>query len=375
LIAGDRFSAPGTEDKATATWAEDGPEDIDWDYLYHEHREGLRRLIARRVPRNGPVDDIVHETFARAIRSTHLIDTQRPPWPFLATVASRAVADWWQREGARPYGEPSTTAVTEDFPGSDEHASALDRAVAARQALLAMKPRQRRVLYLYEAGDCSYETLTDAEQVSVKAMKSLLARARGCFQDRYRELLAGDAFGLVAWYRTTSRRLRLRLNPTSVSLSLDGLLALGGVVAAGVIVGAAASPVERHSAATASNAFASAVVVVPGLPAPALLASPSELAGRTAEAVKRETPKLTEPSGTPSSPTFVDMRGGVVNHPHSSSVFLWITINDPVLGNGPRAGTETRCDQGEVAARKCHILRSLPPVGDIPHGEVYRTST
>lgn len=360
MIARDRL--PEAENAEAEQWAASAAVPLDWAHVYERYAEPLRRLVARRVPRNGPVDDIVHETFARAIRSTHLIDTTRPPWPFLATVAGRAVADWWQREGAHPWVEQTTMAATEDFPGSDDHARALDRAVTARRALLAMTPRHRRVLYLYEAGDCSYEALTESEQISVQAMKSLLGRARGCFEARYRELLAGDAaFGLVVWLRTASRRLRVRLNPVHAAMGLDGLLAIGGVVVAGLVVGTSSAPEASTSLVASSRVLQGDTLSLPAFERSIESATLRPAGGTRADQVV--TPAVThgqEVRTPPRSPASIATGTVIASDAENSSASFWITSETAISRDGTTVGFETHCDQGEVAARKCQVIRMLP---------------
>lgn len=367
VMAGDRPLPRTVEAQRDAQggWDPEGSGAVDWGYLYEQYAQPLRALIARRLPNGEPVEDILHDTFARAIRSTPLIDTDRPPWPFLATVAGRAVADWWARaDASRPVEHP-VGAATDDYPGSDAHALSLDRVMGARRALLALTPRHRRVLYLYEGEGWSYETLTEAEQVSVQAMKSLLGRARSCFHARYREIVAGDAaLGLLVGLRTALNRLRARLDRWEGWRGWESLAAIGGMVVAGAIIGGATSPV---ASATIGLTSPSSVSFSGALDAPALATAETVIghapsAGNRGPAVVHRQPdEAARPS--PSTSRLLDAGGSVVNGPHDSIVSFYVEFEDPVLLSKHRFGTETHCEKGEVAARKCQVIRSLPGKG------------
>lgn len=336
---------------------------VDWEYLYEQYADSLRRLIARRLPRGAPVEDVLQETFARGIRSTRLIDTRRPPWPFLATVAGRAVADWWSREGAhRALGGP-TREATDDFPGSDEHASALDRVIGTRRALLALKPRHRRALYLHAGADCSYQRLVELDRISSQAMRSLVCRARARFEAHYRDL----ALGLLVWGRTVSARIRARLERLAVPLAGDGLAALGGVMVASVVVGAATFPSASATAPARSARPQPAVVLRPGGPvltSESTTRSPT-VAGRArwahADGEREQRQDTVQPPSVPGRPTVpVDAGGGVTDDVEAPTVSFWVTVTGPLGVTEQTFGMETRCNQGEVAARKCDVIRRLP---------------
>ena len=360
VMAGDGPVRSGIEPpKWAALWSDDRPGEVDWKYLYEQYADSLRRLIARRLPRGGPVDDLLQETFFRAIRSTPLIDTVRAPWPFLATVAGRAVADWWNREGARRAASSSEahvpiSQVTVEFPGSDEHAVALDRVIRVRRALLALKPRHRRALYLHEGADCSYETLVELDRGTPQAMRSLVGRARACFVEQYRRM----ALALVVWRRT-------RLERFSVPLSSEVLSALGGVVVITLVAGAATQPLA--SATTSVRTRPAALAPTEAHPIPSGTASAARAIPTQAEPHQSIPPPVVKPTQSgeqpPSGPSRaslpVEAGGGLTNTPQESTVSIWITLTDP-LGGEVTAGTTTRCDQGEIAARKCEIMRPLP---------------
>lgn len=359
VMAGDRAVSPLAPSDAWGT-DETG---VDWDYLYRRYAPPLRALIASRVPRGVPVEDILQDTFTRAIRSTPRIDTSRPAWPFLATVAGRAVADWWTREHIHRPVEYPTSVVTDEYPGSDAHAQSLDRVIGTRRVLAAMTPRHRRVLYLYEGEGWSYDTLTEAEQVSVKAMKSLLGRARGCFHARYRELVGGTPLGVLVGMRIVLSRLRARLGQWQDGMARESLAAVGGLVVVAAVVGAATSPLASatvsHRAGGLLESYSSAIHV----PAPVVGAERNRHGSNHPATAITETPhqhEATPPTAAPLTPTLLDAGGGIVNTSDRSTASFWITAGQDPLGNELRVGTETRCDQGQVAARKCEAIRTLP---------------
>ena len=377
-MAGDRSHwGQGDTDAAprSISWGSVDGGAVEWDHLYRFYGPSLRRLIARRLPAGGPVDDVLQETFVRAIKSTRLIDTARPPWPFLATIAGRAVADWWSREGSTwPTEAPPSRMATDDFPGSEDHVSAMDRGLAARRALLALTPRHRRVLFLYEAHDRSYEALIDDEQISVQALKSVLGRARARFQRGYREGIGGS-LGVVPWLRQATARLRARHPRWQHPVGAEAVMAMiGGFVAAGVVVAGAGSP----GASATSSVGSSPVVPAAAIYVPPPLTSSGEGALMTNAAVQGT--QSSSPSGhgrggsAPPAPDGPVTAGvGLGTTPGASTASFWLVVHNPVLGHAHRVETETRCDQGQVAAKKCELLRALPE-SDGRQGEVYQTS-
>jgi RNA polymerase sigma factor (sigma-70 family) len=349
-------------------WSE-RPGEVDWQFLYEQYADPLRRLIARRLPHNGPVEDVLQEAYARGIRSTESIDTTRPPWPFLATVAGRAVADWWTREGTRASvhvpAEPLADRPGEDFPGSDEHAHTLDRTIRARRALLALTPRHRRALYLYEGADWSYETLVALDRTTPKAMKSLLGRARARFEEHCRRL----ALGVLVWRRTLPGRLRERA--AWMSVTSEGLTVLGGAVVATLVAGVATLPFASATSSTVqADAYRARVQAEAEERLPPRGVAPPEIGRATDEptaarpdaTASRNVPQQEQQERAPvaSRPVVVSGGGGLVNTPEESTASFWlVTVEGSILWNEKRIGMETRCEEGEVAAHKCEAIRFL----------------
>src|SRR5688500_3646209 len=71
--------------------------ELDWELLYDLYADRLRRIIQRKV---GPTltEDVLQETFLRAFRNRHTIDTGRPIAPWLITIALRAATDAQRRQ-------------------------------------------------------------------------------------------------------------------------------------------------------------------------------------------------------------------------------------------------------------------------------------
>lgn len=79
-------------------------DDVDWQQVYTLHAGRLRRVVAKRVAPDA-IDDVLQETFLRAYRSRHRLDTSRPLEPWLTTIAIRVAADRRRTSMVEPHDE------------------------------------------------------------------------------------------------------------------------------------------------------------------------------------------------------------------------------------------------------------------------------
>lgn len=332
---------------------------IDWETVYREHQPDLRRLVARLVP--APVvDDIVQETFAGAYRSRGRVDSSRPLWPWLATIAYRAAAQWWRsrRPGDEllrdePRDGPSSAA----FPGSDSHLAHLERTGAIADALAALNPRHRRVLYLHAVHGLPFDHLARVERVSPKAARSVLERAKARFRGEYHGPAAGVGFALGGC-RGWAYRARHRVE---CLWGIEGCLAV--LAAASVTVGAVGILAEasRSPEADAAQLASSSTPVGIAMPTPERLP-----AGNHGEAPLYDEPSAPVPVG-PGSPSearrvavAVHAGGGISHSPERTRGAYYVTVEDPLRRSVVTIGTEAYCDSGHLMWAECTVLRALP---------------
>jgi RNA polymerase sigma-70 factor (ECF subfamily) len=160
---------------------------------FDRHRKVLWDLSYRMTGSAADADDVVQETFVRAL-SRPPARTDIPLLPWLVRVALNASRDLLRRRRRREYigpwlPEPIELAVPDGkSPALTESAEArYDLLESARLAFLlaleALSARQRAVLLLRDVFDYSVRETAAALEVSESAVKTAHHRARRCMQD------------------------------------------------------------------------------------------------------------------------------------------------------------------------------------------------
>jgi RNA polymerase sigma-70 factor, ECF subfamily len=170
---------------------------------FDRHRKVLWDLSYRMTGSAADADDVVQETFVRAL-SHPPARTDIPLLPWLVRVALNASRDLLRRRRRREYIGPwlpepiELAAVDGKSPALTESAeSRYDLLESARFAFLlaleALSARQRAVLLLRDVFDYSVRETAAALEVSEGAVKTAHHRARRCMQDYDRRRTAQPA--------------------------------------------------------------------------------------------------------------------------------------------------------------------------------------
>lgn len=333
--------------------AASGPE---WEDVYRRHAADLRKLIARRVPADAPVDDLLQEVFYQAYRSRDRVDLSRPVWGWLATVAHRVCIAWWrqQRPERVPWGaeERMHAAV---FPGSDEHLAAMVDGEKVSVALARLSPRHRFLLFGHTAEDLSCEGLAQFEGTTAKAVKSALDRAR----TQFRRHLEGLPVTVVAGKRWLARHQRAVPAVEGVGPWVGAAVALG--VIATLSVAPVAMRAEERTAASRPTAVApeaDAVVGVPTSRPPAPPAPPVRSVAAPASAERARAEQTGPPAGTVVA-SGVRTHAEITRTPEGTWTTLDVSVPDPVFGDETTVTSSIRC-RGAVATTACGVGRALP---------------
>ena len=180
---------------------------------FSQHREFLWGLCYRMTGSAADADDLVQDTFERALRHPPG-DAERSLRPWLARVAINLSCDQLRRRKLAPYRgtwlpEPVPTetlrAAGEGRAGADARYELLESTTFAfLLALEALRPVQRAVLLLRDVFDYSVRETAEALELSEANVKTTLHRARAA-------MAAYDAQRCVpdrALYRRTERVLR-----------------------------------------------------------------------------------------------------------------------------------------------------------------------
>jgi RNA polymerase sigma factor (sigma-70 family) len=153
------------------------------DGAFREHERFLWGVCYRMTGDAAEADDLVQETFARAIERPPP-DAGRPWRPWLARVAMNLAIDALRRRRRRGYVGPWLPSPVEGAPDPVEpgpearYGLAESATFAFLLALEALTPRQRAVLLLRDVLDYSARETASALGASEASVKVMLHRAR-----------------------------------------------------------------------------------------------------------------------------------------------------------------------------------------------------
>lgn len=168
-----------------------------WHQLYDAFSEAVWRCVARRVgPHAAEVADIVQETFLAAARSARTFDPARGNlWSWLSGIARRQAALHFRRKQTRPEaGSDDMSAVgsaLRGVPGGTRDVGPAELLVTAEtahtvRAVLGGLPVDYETLLVGKYMDgLSLEDLAAAEDSTIDAISSKLARARRAFREAF----------------------------------------------------------------------------------------------------------------------------------------------------------------------------------------------
>jgi RNA polymerase sigma-70 factor (ECF subfamily) len=156
-----------------------------WHALYDAYAEAVWQCVARRVgPHAAEVADIVQETFLAAARSARTFDAARGSlWGWLSGIARRQAALHFRKKQTRP-----EAGTAHDVSAADDPADALalaETADAVRQVLTSLPLEYETLLVGKYQDDLSLAELAQAENCSIDAVSSKLARARRAFREAF----------------------------------------------------------------------------------------------------------------------------------------------------------------------------------------------
>lgn len=158
--------------------------------LHDRYRDDVLAYIRRRVHDPHLAEDIAQETFLRAFRSAAAIDTERPLWPWLQTIARNVISNTRRHDRRAPrhlvdVSELETEVDTRPYGDPEQWLYERHRCDAINESLSALSSRQRRLLLMRAVQGLSYEQIARVEGLSLDASKSLVKRARSSFRVAY----------------------------------------------------------------------------------------------------------------------------------------------------------------------------------------------
>ena len=137
--------------------------------LYREHGPAILNYLRRRCADGGWAEDLLHETFARALRQVDRLDEVRSPKAWLLGIARNV----WR--GARR-GRRRTRSLPHDL-AAESPARDDPRLEQMRRALDALPDAFREVLELRLREELSYEEIANVLGIPVGTVRSRLHHA------------------------------------------------------------------------------------------------------------------------------------------------------------------------------------------------------
>lgn len=152
-----------------------------WNEVSLEHTRDLFGFIVRLVGFDrSAADDVVQEVWLECLNRIQHFDPTRCEFRgWLFEIARRRVAAFWRKRASVPCCEDLNDGLAmESQLLPTEILDRLDRSAIVRAVLLAMSPERSRVLTAKYLDDQSVAQIAASEGKSVKAIESLLTRAR-----------------------------------------------------------------------------------------------------------------------------------------------------------------------------------------------------
>ncbi len=139
--------------------------------LYRSCREELLRYFRRRHQESACVEDSLHETFARLIRSAGSLRRVRTLRGYLFGIARRVSAEAWRRRVRVANGASVDVLLGPASAGSGISTPDL---AALRDVLLALSPAHREALNLRFTHGLDYAEIAKATGVPIGTVRSRL---------------------------------------------------------------------------------------------------------------------------------------------------------------------------------------------------------
>ena len=153
------------------------------DILYRTYSKSLLHYLTRLTGSAQLAEDMLHETFVKAIISIKTIDYEQAAHLWLFTVARHTYLDEWRKQQRRknnpiyqfflkekemfsPYGIPEEQLLVEQ------------QALQLEQLLMLLPEHYRTILLLREYEHLTYEEIAVVTSYSVDQVKVTLYRAR-----------------------------------------------------------------------------------------------------------------------------------------------------------------------------------------------------
>lgn len=161
---------------------ESTPEEI-WQAAYRSERTALLAFLRRQVRDEALAEDLLQETFVRAIRAGRAAEEPARLRAYLFTIARHLTVDHWRRPRALPLpegGENDTAPEIEDVAAESPEAGTRRRFLARRlaEAITALPDRYRTAFRLAAVEQKSYREIGEETGWTLDQVRVNVHRAR-----------------------------------------------------------------------------------------------------------------------------------------------------------------------------------------------------
>lgn len=168
-----------TEDDVTAWTLVAAAGDVDaFEHVFRALHNDVRRYVTALADDSQVAEDLVQETFLRAVSTVHLFQGRGSARAWMLTIARRTVVDSLRRAAARPrladtsdWQYVAECSQARDLPGFDEG--------IALMTLIDSLPEDRREAFvLTQLLDMPYDDAARTSSCPVGTIRSRVSRAR-----------------------------------------------------------------------------------------------------------------------------------------------------------------------------------------------------
>lgn len=196
------------------------------------YRAPIFQLCLHRLGDPSAAEDVLQETFLRALRSFRSFDAARRFFPWLAAIASNRLSTRQRRKPPVSPADPAWLCDSHLNPARADVASEVAERDRLRRALEQLTPAVRRRLLMHDLEGWSCAEVASSEGTTELTVRSSIFRARAALRNMLEEL------GLVIpALRRVHRRVTLRVQqicsngldtsqPLVVASFLTGVLAV-----------------------------------------------------------------------------------------------------------------------------------------------------
>jgi len=155
--------------------------------LVRRHEKGALNVAFRLLSDEHRAQDVVQEAFLRVLQTAPRYRPSAKFRTYLYRILTRICIDHYRRRKAQPSEDLAQVAGDGERPS--EIIMRQERADSVRAAIEALPVRQRTALVLQHYEGLSYEEIAQALDCSVRAVDSLLVRAKANLKEQLARMM------------------------------------------------------------------------------------------------------------------------------------------------------------------------------------------